>query len=53
MQKLQEKAESNAEWSPEDEIEYLIQSSDGKVDSNKVDDIADLDVDRTRKRNGS
>lgn len=52
MQKLQEKAESNAEWSPEDEIEYLIQSSDGKVDSNKVDDIADLDVDGLAKEMG-
>ena len=45
LQKLQEKAQSNAEWSPEDEIEYLIQSSDGKVDPTNPDAYSDIDID--------
>ena len=44
MQKLQEKAQSNAEWSPEDEIEYLIQSSEGNVDSSSQDAFSDIDI---------
>jgi len=46
MQKLKEKSESS-EWSPEDEIEYLMQTS-GKGDLDENDeptDLEDIDVD--------
>lgn len=42
LQKLQEKAESY-EWSPEEEIEFLLQTSGG-VDSPKFNEAADIDV---------
>lgn len=42
MQQLKEKAES-ADWSPEDEIEYLIQTAGGSA-SNGSDDDADIDI---------
>ena len=44
MQKLQEKA-NNVEWSPEDEIEYLLQTSDGNVESPEFDEMASIDID--------
>ena len=46
MQQLKKKAES-FEWSPEDEIEYLIQTSGkGELDSNnEPTDAADIDID--------
>ena len=44
MQKLQEKADS-FEWSPEDEIEYLIQTSGGESDENSPMDAAEIDID--------
>ena len=46
MQQLKEKAGSSNEWSPEDEIEYLIQTS-GKGDLDENDeptDLEDIDV---------
>jgi ribosome biogenesis GTPase A len=44
MQKLQDKAEK-AEWTPEDEIEWLIQTQ-GKKDSNKeMQEVPQIDVD--------
>eukprot|EP00546_Thalassionema_frauenfeldii_P012250 CAMPEP_0178920776 /NCGR_PEP_ID=MMETSP0786-20121207/15187_1 /TAXON_ID=186022 /ORGANISM="Thalassionema frauenfeldii, Strain CCMP 1798" /LENGTH=663 /DNA_ID=CAMNT_0020594869 /DNA_START=208 /DNA_END=2199 /DNA_ORIENTATION=- len=46
LQNLQKKASENAEWSPEDEIEYLIQTSDGDVDSKEFDEFAEIDIDK-------
>lgn len=45
LQKLQDKAES-ADWSPEDEVEWLIQQSSGGKNDNITDseNIADLDI---------
>ena len=43
MQRLKAKAES-AEWSPEDEVEYLIQTAGG-ASSNQLDPAEDIDVD--------
>lgn len=43
MQKLQAKADKY-EWSPEDEIEYLIQTSDGDVNSDEFDEMATIDL---------
>ena len=50
LQKLQEKAEAS-EWSPEDEIEYLIQTSgeEGKQDNS---DIANIDIDAVAEEMG-
>lgn len=42
LQKLQEKAES-MEWSTEDEIEYLIQTSGGQT--NEAENVAQADID--------
>ena len=46
MQKLKEKSEGS-EWSPEDEIEYLLQTSGkGELDdNNEATDLDDIDVD--------
>jgi len=44
LQQLKTKAES-LEWSPEDEVEYLIQSSGGGAESSGPDGAADIDVD--------
>lgn len=43
MQQLKAKAESY-EWSPEDEVEYLIQTAGGEA-PREPDDAADIDVD--------
>ena len=45
MQRLQKKADVNAEWSPEEEIEYLLKTSDGNKESDKLDEFARLDID--------
>lgn len=45
IQKLQEKADSKTEWSSEDEVEYLLQTSDGDVNSDHFDELEDIDVD--------
>ena len=45
MQKLQKKADVNTEWSPEDEIEYLLKTIDGNKESVKIDEFARLDID--------
>jgi len=45
LQILQEKATERIEWSPEDEIEYLIQTSDGDVNAKEFDEMADIDID--------
>jgi hypothetical protein len=50
MQQLKAKAESASEWSPEDEIEYLIQTADGTT--NDSDDMADIDIDRKAQEMG-
>jgi hypothetical protein len=44
MQKLQDKVTAKEEWSPDDEIEYLIQTSGGNVDSKDFDEFADVDI---------
>eukprot|EP00339_Tiarina_fusa_P013001 CAMPEP_0117062108 /NCGR_PEP_ID=MMETSP0472-20121206/43263_1 /TAXON_ID=693140 ORGANISM="Tiarina fusus, Strain LIS" /NCGR_SAMPLE_ID=MMETSP0472 /ASSEMBLY_ACC=CAM_ASM_000603 /LENGTH=768 /DNA_ID=CAMNT_0004781097 /DNA_START=193 /DNA_END=2499 /DNA_ORIENTATION=- len=44
LQELKEKAESS-EWSPEDEIEYLIQTSGGANPHIKDDPLGDMDID--------
>lgn len=43
MQLLKAKAES-AEWTPEDEVEYLIQTSGGSSSKNELDDAEDIDI---------
>ncbi|KAL3920152.1 MAG: hypothetical protein SGILL_003408, partial [Bacillariaceae sp.] len=47
IQKLKDKADSASEWSPEDEVEFLLQTH-GKGDldpNNEPTDAADIDVD--------
>ena len=44
MQQLKAKADAH-EWSPEDEIEYLIQTSGGKTNDNDPFAAADIDID--------
>jgi len=53
MQHLQEKAESD-EWSPEDEIEWLIQSSGGSTNEKNAgeEDVADIDIDNMAEEMG-
>lgn len=46
MQKLQERADNSLkEWSVDDEIEYLLQTSGGTSDDGAIDEMADLDID--------
>jgi hypothetical protein len=53
LQKLQEKAES-ADWSPEDEVEWLIQKSGGgqKANVESNESIAELDIDAVAEEMG-
>lgn len=51
MQRLQQKAESN-EWTVRDEIEYLIQTSDGTAAKLDDDGVAAVDIDLMAKELG-
>ena len=52
MQNLQEKADSNEEWSTDDEIEWLLQTS-GKEESETIENtVDDIDIENMAKEMG-
>ena len=52
MQKLQEKVNGKGEWTPEEEVDYLLRTSEGDAGSDDLDDFAKFDIDTAAQEMG-